>query len=117
MNVVKLYDEFLLMSELRDDSVKLIQATTLVTCIKKLVEAHDILDLNLQIMKTFKNYYEDPIIDVCAFKDLNSIRTYLLVFHLGDFKPPSAMHTYSRKIIKLFNILNLDIAGTTPPKA
>jgi len=53
----------------------------------------------------------DPVIDKCAFIDLNRIRTHLIVFHLGDFRPPSIVHRYSQKIIRLFNILDLNIAA------
>jgi len=99
------------MSELRDETLDLIHATDLVICIKKLIEAHDILNLNLEITKYYKDFSIDPVVDKCAFKDLNRIRSYLIVFHLGDFKPPSMVHRYSQKMVKLFNILDLDVAA------
>jgi hypothetical protein len=111
MSVVKLYDEVILMSELKDETILLIHATDMVTCIKKLIEAHDILNLNLEITKYYKDFSVDPVIDKCAFIDLNRIRTHLIVFHLGDFRPPSIVHRYSQKIIRLFNILDLNIAA------
>lgn len=107
MQLVRLHDEVALLTQLQSTTVQLIHATLVITAIKKLVEAYDILDLNLAISRTYKAYEGNLPLDVCALKDLNRIRCELLVFHQTDFKPPKLVHGYSGQMVSLFHLVNL----------
>lgn len=102
MQIVKLFDEVALMTELQSDTVKLIHATSLMNPIKKLVDAYEIINLNLTIEKRFKDY-EDPPWDIPALSDLSCIRRELIVYHRTDFNPTGLIDRYSAKMVTLFS--------------
>ena len=54
MQIVKLFDEVALMTELRTDTIDLIHATSVIPPIKKLVDAYEIISLNLMIEQKFR---------------------------------------------------------------
>ena len=86
--LVKLFDENLLLLDLQNRTVELIHATSVIEAIKKLINAHEIISLNLDIQKRFAT--DDNLIwDLAALKDLNHTRIELLLFHRGNFKPIS----------------------------
>jgi len=98
MSVLQLHDEVALMTELCSNTVTLIHATTKIQAIKLLVTAHDIIELNLEIEKKFQPYKEHPPWDVCTLKELNSVRTQLLVFYRLDFSPFTLVDIYSNRL-------------------
>ena len=100
--VVRLFDEVALMSELKSETVQLIHATTLVKAIKRLVDAHDIIALNLDIEKSFQSYNKAPPWDIPALNDLSIIRRELVVYYRQDFKPVKLVDNYSAKMGALF---------------
>ena len=107
MNVVKLRDEVPLIQELSDDTLRLIYATTVMQAIKKLVSAHDILSLSLDIAKKFRSeFLYDPVIDKSAMQDLVTIRRELVVYHWIDFKPQKLLDQYAAKMGTLFLLVN-----------
>jgi len=89
------------MTELQQDTIALIHATSLMSPIKKLVDAYEIISLNLTIEKRFKDF-EDPPWDIPALSDLSYIRRELVVYHSTDFDPAKLIDKYSMKMIKLF---------------
>lgn len=101
MQVVKLFDEVAIMTELQKDTVALIHATSFMNPIKKLVDAHEIISLNLTIEASFSEY-DDPPWDIPALSDLSSLRRELVIYHRTDFNPSVLMDQYSMKMIKLF---------------
>jgi len=100
--VVKLFDEVALMNELKDDTIALIHATLIITPIKKLVDAHEIINLNLVIEQKFEEY-EEPPWDLPALSDLGRIRRELVLYHRPDFSPAKLIDSYSTKMIQLFH--------------
>ena len=90
------------MTELQNKTIELIHATTLYTAIKKLTGAYEIIDINLQIEKTFNDYRDFPPWDIPALTDLNQIRRELVVYHRKDFDPIFLLDRYSQRMNQLF---------------
>jgi hypothetical protein len=107
MSLVKLYDEVALLTQLQSSTLKLIHATEMIDAIKKLIEAHDIIVLNLDIGRRFRLLDDSLPLDICALKHLNRLRCELLVFHQTDFTPPKLVHRYSEELLDLFRLINL----------
>ena len=101
MRIVKLFDEVAIMNELQDDTIALIHATSFMHPIKKLVDAHENISLNLTIEERFE-YYEAPPWDIPALSDLSTIRRELVIYHRTDLDPALLIDRYSCKMIKLF---------------
>lgn len=102
MQVVHLFDEVALMVALKQNTVELIHATTLISAIEKLIDAHKIIDLNLKIEKQFKSEPEPPW-DIPALSDLSKIRRELVIYHRPDFRPTKLLDKYSKNMKQLFN--------------
>lgn len=102
MQVVRLYDEVVLMVELRKKTLDLIHATSLIEAIKKLVIAYEIIDLNLEIEKQFCKELDEPPWDCEALRDLSNIRRELVVYHRPAFTPTQLLDGYSSKMVNLF---------------
>lgn len=96
--VIKIFDEARLMKELNTQTVDLIHSTSVVDAMKKLLYAHDIITLNLEIQNKFGDKYEDPLWDVSALQDLSKIRRELMIYHISDFEPPLKLNKYSYKM-------------------
>lgn len=105
--VVKLFDEVQMMQELRLDTVKLIHSTASIKPIKKLVEVHELIELNLLIEQRFSDYKDFPPWDYKVMKDLNLLRSELVVFHRPDFNPADRLDSFSRKMVTLFRLMEL----------
>jgi hypothetical protein len=105
MQVVRLFDETKLLGDLQNRTINLIHATTVIAAIKKLITAHEIITLNLDIQKTFE--FNESIWDFAALKDLNHTRIELLLFHRVNFKPISLVDQYSSKMVSLLKIIRL----------
>jgi len=107
MQIVRLYDEVALMSDLKTNTLELIHATSLMEAIKKLVEAHDIIELNLNVEKLFSKEIQEPQWDIPALTDLSKIRRELIVYHRPDFTPTNLLDRYSTKMMKLFRCIQI----------
>ena len=94
--VIKLFDEVALIKELKEDSVQLIHATSLVVAIKKLITAYDIFHLNIEICTRFK--LDDPVWDLPSIIELKTIRRELIVYHRVDFEPTVLLDHYCDKL-------------------
>lgn len=88
------------------DTVTLIHATFTVPAIKILVNAHDILSLNLEIRRRLGDVDFVPW-DQAAFKDLDRIRTEIVLRYGDAFNPPTLAPFWYQQIGNLFQILNL----------
>jgi len=107
MQITKLYDEVSLMQNLKVSTFTLIHHTQNIQPIKKLIEVHDIIDLNLAVQQQFQDYKDAPIWDIPALKDLNHIRCELMVYYHTEFHPFSLLMTYNKDLLVLFNIMAL----------
>ena len=102
MNVVKLHDENTLLKDLRDDSINLIHATRAIDAIKLLVDAHSILNLNLDIRRRWLSE-DHPVWDTAALSDLRKINATLYLTYRIDFNPLEIIDLYYWKMKKLFH--------------
>ena len=121
MHVVKLFDEVAMMTQLQNDTVALIHATSIINPIKKLVTAYEIINLNLLIEQRFQDI-EDPPWDLPALVDLSTIRRELVVYHRSDFLPVKLLDGYSDKMVRLFHHIHVrkkltkDLLGVSTPR-
>lgn len=98
------------MRELLEDSVSLVHYTKTIPAIKKLVYAHDIVHLNLEVTARFgRDYveYKEPVWDLGSLEDLSKIRRELLVYHRLDFTPEQNLALYGGKMARLFRLVSL----------
>lgn len=110
MHIVTLYDENVLLADLQTRTIDLIHATTVIDAIKKLVTAHEIISLNLEIQQKFKKEeVKESLWDKAAFKDLNRIRIELMLFHRCHFCPMKLVDQYSNKMLCFFRLISSDI--------
>ena len=107
MQITRLYDEVAIMRGLKTSTFALIRYTDEIKPIKKLIEVHDIIDLNLVVQQQFQDYKDAPIWDIPALKDLNRLRCELMVYHHSEFHPFSMLDRYNSDLIRLFNIMAL----------
>lgn len=106
-NVVRLHDEVQIMQELRLDTIRLIHNTAAITPIKKLVEVHEMIELNLLIEERYTDYKGLPPWDRVIMRDLNHLRAELVVFHRPDFDPAESLDLFSYKLMSLFRIMEM----------
>ena len=109
MGVLKLRDEVGLMSELAQDTMTMIHATSDIKPIKRLVEAHDIIQVSLDIEKTFPEFKGFPPWEKSAMRDLNSIRIDLMLHWIEAFTPKSLVQYYYGKVGTLFRLLGIKL--------
>lgn len=105
--IVRLWDEKLLIGDLKQDTLNLIHGCKAVPPIKKFVECYDILDLTLAIQTKFPTVWpEIPICDADALLHLNTIVRELLIYHGPDIPHPDFdVYTYRvRRLLKIFQV-------------
>lgn len=108
IKLVKLYDEVELMTSLKTDTVVLIKKTNFVEAMKRLIMAHDIIVLNLDIQERFRSSVEDlPIWDDAALNDLKNIRRELIVYYQNQFSPTQSLYDYCKKMGHLFQAIDI----------
>jgi len=105
--IVTLHNEVVLMTNLLGDTLTLIHHTTAVAAIKRLLHAHDILDLTLKIEREYQEFHCQPPWDKAAFQDLDIIRVELVSRFCNSFNPPTLLPPYYTKLGSLFSIMNL----------
>lgn len=107
-NIVTLYDEVRLMQELGEETVSLIHSTTLIDAIKLLVNAHDIINLNLLIQEKYREYKNLPPWDLHSLNDLSRIKREIYVYHRKDFNPSKLVDKYTGKMGKFFRVVQFN---------
>ena len=90
-----------LVSKLKKDTLSLIHNTLNIPAIKKLILAHEILDLNETIFDKYSKN-EEPCWDIASIQDLKTIGHELFVYHRMDFNPSEKIVSYSNKISNLY---------------
>lgn len=102
LNIVLM--EKMLVNKLLNQTVELIHATKVIAAIKKLTQAHDILQINQEIMSKYGA--EDKFCwDKAAVQDLEGISKELVVFHRIDFNPIFLIYSYNENISNLIDSL------------
>lgn len=108
MNVVRLHNEVNMMHNLNNYTLDLIHATRRINPIKLLINAHDIINLNLEVEKRFDDYKDFPPWDISALKDLTRIRRELFVYHRKDFNPILLFDKYNSQTSNLLKIIEIN---------
>jgi hypothetical protein len=101
--IVQLNNEVKLTTELIGDSVLLIHHTKVIDAIKRLVCAHEILELTLRLEQ------EEFFPDWGVLRDLHNIRCDLVTIYSESFEPTNLLPPYYRKMGRLFHVLNVRI--------
>ena len=107
MKVISFHNEVLLLSDLKEDTLTLIHHTLVVQAIKRLVEAHDILDLALELERKHEDFHCQPPWAKALSQDLHSIRCDLLTRFSDAFKPPILLPRYYTKVGRLLSTMDL----------
>ena len=109
MIVVPIFDEFAAMRWLQDKTILLIHDTQVVIVIKKLINAHDIISLNLEIHQQFKDV--ETVWDLASLQDLKRIRSELLVYHRQEFSSFRLIDRYANKMNTLFHSIETRLSA------
>ena len=107
-NIVKLFDEVALLGTLKTKTIDLIHSTINMNAIKKLIVIYDIVDLNLEIEKRFKDYQDNPPWDISALRELNKIRIELIVFYRVAFTPLGLIDKYNDSMVTLLKVIQMN---------
>jgi len=79
-------DEKVLVFSLISQTIDLMHCTKTIQAIRKLVQVHDILELNYEIVQKYtKN--QGPVWDLGSINDLEYIGRELFIYHRSDFDP------------------------------
>lgn len=105
--LISLNNEVSMMNELLTETVVLIHATSVVVAIKRLIQAYDIIDLNLDVQFRFQSVCNGPIWDRAALSDLWAIQRELCYSYRETFRPVKQLDCYTEKMGKLFRSIDL----------
>lgn len=108
--VIKMYDEHSLLKDLIRDTFELIQRADNVDPIKKLIEIHDILHLNMSILQKFSKSelsFDEVWVDVPTLKYLNHLRCTLMVYHHTEFSSIQDLIVYNRALCRFIHLVSL----------
>lgn len=109
--IVKLWDEVDLLVKLKTDTLIIIQHCHSIPPVKKLVEAHDILDLSLEIIQKFPVQPPEPATcDEAALLHLDRLIKEVSIYYPQDIPQPK-FEIYGMKIKTLLRIFNLPKGG------
>jgi len=109
MRVIPFHNEVRLLTDLSKDTVILIHHTSVVQAIKRLVDAHEILDMALVIEREHSDFSYQPPWDKALSKDLDLIRSELLTRFTEAFKPATLLPHYYQKVGRLLTTMELRI--------
>jgi hypothetical protein len=108
--IIKLQDEFVLLEDLIIDTFNLIKKTKTLAPVRKLIEIHDILNLNASILVEYKKSdltFDEIWLDAPTLKYLNQLRCELLVYHYADFISRQEIDIYNRSFCRFLNLVLL----------
>ena len=103
--LVKLHDDVAAMKLLAEETAAIIHATDAIPAIKKLLNIHDIIHLNLTIVSAYPELNGNAPWDASSLKDMNRERAELVLYYHVDFKPPRRVFEYNAKIRRLFHLI------------
>lgn len=98
---IVLVNEIEVMNSLSDDIISLIHTTKNVQAIKKAIQMHEIIQLNLNIQNNFGKNNNDIVWDVGALNALKLHRQEMIVYHSRDFNPNTELKKFVNKIQSL----------------
>ena len=98
-----------LVTILIDQTIELIHCTKVVQAIRKLIHAHDILELNYQIIETYSKN-QGPVWDTGSITELDSLGRELFVYHKSDFNPHHKFLSYREEINYLVRRVKLSLS-------
>ena len=107
MKIISFHREVELLEDLIGDTVMLIRHTAVVSAIKKLINAHDLLELTLHIERSYQQYNHQPPWTTSTSRELDVIRSYLVAHHADAFKPTILLPRYYRKVGSLLETMSL----------
>ena len=108
--IVKLYDEQMLMEDLMHDTFDLIRKAKNLSPVKKLFEVHDILSLNACVLQRFRDSqltFDEIWLEPGTLKHLNRLRCELMAFHHTDFISRKELEFYNRSFCRFLNLVIL----------
>ena len=109
--IVRLQDEFELMTELMEDTFQQIKNTKSVTPVKLLIEIYDMLHLISSILDKFEDSdsvdFDTMWMDMVNLKLLNKLRCELIVYHRGEFESFASLDTYIRNFQQFIFLVEL----------
>lgn len=97
---IVLVNEIEVMNSLSDDAVNLIHTTKNIQAIKKTIQMHEIIQLNLSIQNDFGKH-DEIVWDLGALNALKIHRQEMIVYHGRDFSPNTELKKFVNKIQSL----------------
>lgn len=110
--IFKLCDEEALMLELLKETFSLIKQTKGIGAVKKLIEIHEILALNAEILNRFKESdltFDEIWMDLSTLRFLNRLRCELFVYYGKDFENLMWFNDYNKLFTRFINLVMLRI--------
>jgi len=108
--IVKLFDEQMLMNDLTRDTFDLIKKSKSINAVKILIEIYDVLNLNASVLQKFKDSqltFDEIWLDPSTLKHLNRLRCELMAFHHLDFMSRKELEIYNRAFCRFLNLVIL----------
>lgn len=108
--VIKLHDEKMLLEDLILDTFRMIKRTQTLAPVRKLIEIHDILNLNASLLAQYQSSeltFDEIWLDVPTIKHLNHLRCELMVYHYADFISKQEIDIYHRAFCRFLNLVLL----------
>lgn len=108
--VIKLYDEYFLMTDLTETTFQLIKKARTPDAVKKLIEIHDILAVNVGLLEKFRTSnltFDEIWLDAATIRHLNRLRCELVVYHHTEFVSPVELAIYNRSFCNFLNLVLL----------
>lgn len=104
--LVKLWDEKVLLTNLKQDTLFLIQGSKSIEPIKKLVQCHEILDLTLAIQHHFPTVWPElPECDPDALLQLRILTRELFIYYRSELPPEFDLYTFRvKQLLRVFQI-------------
>ena len=85
--------ERLLVKTLLCETLEMCHLTKEIKAIKRLIQVHDILEMNESILEKF-SMSDGPVWDLCSLSDLEMIGRELIIYHQQDFTPLLRLKNY-----------------------
>lgn len=98
LNIIFL--ENILINKLLNQTVDLIHCTREITAIKKLTQAHDILELSKEVISRY-SAKNDFLWDKAAIQDLDQLSKELIIYHRTDFNPIVKIYSFNENVSNL----------------
>jgi hypothetical protein len=102
LNIIFL--ENILINKLLNQTVDLIHSTRAIAAIKKLTQAHDILEISKEVISKYSDK-KDFLWDKAAIQDLDQLSKELVIYHRTDFNPIIKVYSFNENVSNLITSL------------